>query len=167
MNKTSQGTGIPTDIIKKNSVIFGKFLVTSFNNPMRDMLIPTVSKICRSYPPPPPLYKKRKKDQDENYWLVSILPNLSKTIERFLYKQMSSFFDKILSNYKWGFRKGKIMSSRIIFKMGKSNRLWWRFWCFSSLHKKWSFPNFPRISSVDVTKSAGDCRFAHIYLKDS
>ena len=63
MNKTSQGTGIPTDIIKKNSVIFGKFLVTSFNNPMKDMLIPPVSKTCRSYP----LYKKRTKDQDENY----------------------------------------------------------------------------------------------------
>ena len=31
------------------------------------------------------------------------------------------------------------------------------------LHKKWSFPW--RISSVNVTKSAGNCRFSRIYRK--
>ena len=32
------------------------------------------------------------------------------------------------------------------------------------LHKKWSFPL--RISSVNVTKSAGKCRFSHIYWRN-
>ena len=32
-----------------------------------------------------------------------------------------------------------------------------------TLHKKWSFPL--RISSVNVTKSAGDCGFGHIYWR--
>ena len=32
---------------------------------------------------------------------------------------------------------------------------------FLSLLKKWSFPL--RISAVNVTKSAGNCRFGHIY----
>ena len=32
------------------------------------------------------------------------------------------------------------------------------------LHKKWSFPL--RISSVNVTKSAGNCGFGHIYWRN-
>ena len=32
-----------------------------------------------------------------------------------------------------------------------------------ALHKKWSFPS--RISSVNVTKSAGNCKFGHIYWR--
>ena len=32
------------------------------------------------------------------------------------------------------------------------------------LHKKWSFPS--RISSVNVTKSAGNCAFDHIYWRN-
>ena len=34
----------------------------------------------------------------------------------------------------------------------------------SALHKKWSFPL--STSSVNVTKSAGDCRFGHIYWRN-
>ena len=34
-----------------------------------------------------------------------------------------------------------------------------------TLHKKWSFPF--RISSVNVTKSAGNCRSGHIYWRNS
>ena len=33
-----------------------------------------------------------------------------------------------------------------------------------ALHKKWSFPL--RISSVNVTKSAGNCGFGHIYWRN-
>ena len=33
-----------------------------------------------------------------------------------------------------------------------------------ALHKKWSFPL--RISSVDVTISAGNCRFGHVYWRN-
>ena len=40
-----------------------------------------------------------------NYWLVSILPNLSKVFERCLHEQTSDFFDTILSKYQCGFRK--------------------------------------------------------------
>ena len=36
--------------------------------------------------------------------------------------------------------------------------------CTTSLHKKWSFPI--RISSVNVTKSAGSCGFGHIHWRN-
>ena len=35
---------------------------------------------------------------------------------------------------------------------------------YGSLHKKWSFPL--RVSSVNVTKFAGNCRFGHIYWRN-
>ena len=36
---------------------------------------------------------------------------------------------------------------------------------FPTLHKKWSFPL--RISSVNVTKSAGSCAFGHIHCRNA
>ena len=38
-----------------------------------------------------------------------------------------------------------------------------RFW-IKTLHKKWSFSL--RISSVNATKSAGNCGFGHIYWRN-
>ena len=42
----------------------------------------------------------------ENYRLVSILPTLSKMLERILFEQISVYFDKFLSGQQCGFRKG-------------------------------------------------------------
>ena len=41
-----------------------------------------------------------------NYRPVSILSNISKTYERYLYNQISDFFKEKFSNYQCGFRKG-------------------------------------------------------------
>ena len=53
-----------------------------------------------------PVFKKGHRNSETNYRPVSILPNLSKIYERCLYKQLSKFFNKILSKYQCGFRKG-------------------------------------------------------------
>ena len=53
-----------------------------------------------------PVFKKGSKNCETNYRPVSILPNTSKIYERLVYKQMSIFFDEILSQYQCGFRKG-------------------------------------------------------------
>ena len=53
-----------------------------------------------------PVHKKGSRYDKGNYWPVSILPNLSKVFERCLRKQISDFFDTILSKYQCGFRKG-------------------------------------------------------------
>lgn len=44
-----------------------------------------------------PQYEKVKQDQKEHYRRVNILPNLSKILERFLFKQISRFLDRILT----------------------------------------------------------------------
>ena len=53
-----------------------------------------------------PVFKKGARNCETNYRPVSILPNISKIYERCIFKQMSIFFDEILSQYQCGFRKG-------------------------------------------------------------
>ena len=58
---------------------------------------------------------------------------------------------------------GRLKGNFILFML----KFYWKylflFWVISAytLHKKWSFPL--RISSVNVTKSEGNCGFGHIY----
>ena len=54
-----------------------------------------------------PLYKKEAKTKPKNYWLISLLPLLSKIIERIIHNQTQEFLDKnnILYKYQSGFRK--------------------------------------------------------------
>ena len=68
-----------------------------------------------------PVFKKGSRNCETNYRSVSILRNTSKIYERLVYKQMSNYFDEILSQYKCGFRKG--FSSQH---------------CLVSMLKKWS-----------------------------
>ena len=53
-----------------------------------------------------PVYKKKSKASKDNYRPVSILSNISKVYERCIYDQIQTYFDKILSKYQCGFRKG-------------------------------------------------------------
>ena len=53
-----------------------------------------------------PVFKKGDKTATTNYRPVSILPNISKIYEHCLFKQMTLYFENILSKYQCGFRKG-------------------------------------------------------------
>ena len=53
-----------------------------------------------------PIYKKESRNEKENYRPISILLNLSKIFERCMYNQLKDHFDKLLSKYQCGFRKG-------------------------------------------------------------
>ena len=53
-----------------------------------------------------PVYKKGTKTSKYNYRLVSILSNISKIYKRLLFKQISEYFEPILSKFQCGFRKG-------------------------------------------------------------
>ena len=52
-----------------------------------------------------PLYKKGNKDIKGNYRPVSVLPNLSKMLEKCMFEQVTQFFENIFSKYQCGFRK--------------------------------------------------------------
>ena len=53
-----------------------------------------------------PIYKKESRNEKEKYGPVTILPNLSEIFGRCMYDQLKDFFDKILSKYPCGFKKG-------------------------------------------------------------
>ena len=54
-----------------------------------------------------PLYKKEAKTKPKNYWPISLLPLLSKIIERIIHNQTQEYLDKnnIFYKYQSGFRK--------------------------------------------------------------
>ena len=53
-----------------------------------------------------PVYKKGTKTSKDNYRPASILSNISKIYERLMFKQISEYFEPILSKFQCGFRKG-------------------------------------------------------------
>ena len=53
-----------------------------------------------------PAYKKGTKTSKENYRPVSILLNISKSYKQLMFKQISKYFEPILSKIQRGFRKG-------------------------------------------------------------
>ena len=99
-NKAIQNTDIPTKLIKENSDIFAIFIFENLNN--SHSIFPTSMKNSIITP----VHKKGPKTSKDNLRLVSILPNISKIYERVMFKQMSEFFEPILSKYQCGFRKG-------------------------------------------------------------
>ena len=92
--KASRNSDIPTKIIKGNSDIFGKALCSFINDSIKSFTFPS----CPKEADITPIHKKGKKDKKENYRPVSILPVLSKIFERIMFKQMSAFFEDILTN---------------------------------------------------------------------
>ena len=75
-SKTTQQGDIPTKIIKDNKEIFSYFISTSFNNAVNKDFFPDELK----YADIKPIYKKELRNEKENYKRVSILPNLSKSL---------------------------------------------------------------------------------------
>ena len=53
-----------------------------------------------------PVFKKGCRSSKETYRPVSILPVISKILEKLLYNQITPFMDQFLSKYQCGFQKG-------------------------------------------------------------
>ena len=101
-SKAAQQGDIPTKIIKDNKDLFSYFISASFNNAVNKGVFPNELKQADIKS----IYKKESRNEKQNYRPVSILPNLSKIFERCIYDQLKDHFDKLLSNYQCGVRKG-------------------------------------------------------------
>ena len=68
-----------------------------------------------------PLYKKGSKTNPENFRPISLLPLISKVIERIVYDQVDNFLlqNNILCNYQSGFRKNYSTDLCLSFLNGK------------------------------------------------
>ena len=52
------------------------------------------------------MHKKKSSLEKTKYRPVSLLPNISKVFERCIHKQISEYFETVLSKFQCGFRKG-------------------------------------------------------------
>ena len=101
-NKATQNTDIPTKLIKENSDIFADFIFENLNDSISHSVFPSALTLANITP----VHKKDSKSKKDHYWPTSVLPNISKIYERFLFKQISEYFEQFLSKYQCGLRKG-------------------------------------------------------------
>ena len=101
-NKAMQNIDIPTKLIKNNADIFAEFIFFSLNKCIEQSVFASKLKLANITP----FHKKNSKSSKENYRPVSILSNIYKVYEKFMFKQMSEYFESFLSKYQCGFRKG-------------------------------------------------------------
>ena len=99
--KATLNTVIPTKLIKGNSDIFADFISENLNDYIAKSLFPSSLKNAIITL----VHKKGTKTSKDHYRPVHILSNISKIYEGFIFKQMSEYFEPILSKYQCGFRK--------------------------------------------------------------
>ena len=102
VSKPSKQSDIPTKILIENSEYFSLYFHKNINYCLKQSIFPHDLKLADVAP----IYKKKSKASKDNYRPVSILSNISKVYERCIYDQIQTYFDKILSKYQCGFRKG-------------------------------------------------------------
>ena len=113
-SKACQDSDIPTKVIKSNSDIFTDALYSEFKS-LETSVFPPSMELANVTP----VHKKGYRSEKDNYRPVSILPNLSKVFERCIRNQIAQFFDKILSKYQYGFRKGHSAQHSLIVLLEK------------------------------------------------
>ena len=130
-NKATQNTDIPTKVIKENSDIFADYIFENLNDFIAKSLFPLSLKNTIITP----VHKKGTKTSNDHYRPVSILSNISKIYDSFIFKQMSEHFESILSKYQCSYRKGFIPQH-----------------CLLAVLEKWKLP-------VDNKKNPFCCTF--------
>ena len=97
--RSAQESDIPITSIRENKELFADFLYAAFN----EGLISGGFVLFAKWVDATPIIKKVQGSQKDNYRPVSILPNMPKLFERPLFKQLSSFFDKMFLMHQCGF----------------------------------------------------------------
>ena len=103
-NKKSSGVDtIPSHFLKKASLVITPYLMHLFNVWFKNNLFPEVLKVSKVIR----IYKPGGKTKVNNYRPISLLPSLSKVMEKLLIVRLSSFLNAsgILYDRLYGFRK--------------------------------------------------------------
>ena len=100
--KATVENDIPIKMLINTSDIVSNYLTTICNDSKTGQIFPESLKLADIIP----IHKKEDRTNKENYRPVSLLPIVSKLLERDMYKQINSYIEKYLSPYLFGFRKG-------------------------------------------------------------
>ena len=114
-SKASPIYSIPVKIMKENYDILGLIVVIDFNSSVAFGTFPNNQKLADVIP----IFKALDRFVKYNYRPVSILPALSKIMERLLFYQIEKYMDGKLSMYQCGFRKGMSAQNCLLFMIEK------------------------------------------------
>ena len=104
-SKTSSGhDGISNVLLKGIVHVVKKPLVVAFNKSLSEGIFPNSMKIAEIVP----LYKSKDKCQLANYRPISLLPVMSKVLEKLVHKRLYNFLlqNMVLFDSQYGFRSG-------------------------------------------------------------
>ena len=101
-NKASHGTDMPVRVVKENAEYFAEIICSQFNETINSSKFPLSFKLGNITP----AFKNESRNHKNNDTPVSILPLISKVFEKIINKQLSIYFEEILSKFQCGFRKG-------------------------------------------------------------
>ena len=99
--KATKNDDIPAKILKKSVDIYIKEITFIINDCIEKGIFPDDLKLADVSP----IFKKEDSFKKENYQPISILPHMSKVLERILYKQIGTFMTTKFSPYLCGFIK--------------------------------------------------------------
>ena len=102
-------------ILKKNADYFAKSTCIQFNDSVDSSKFPFCFK-CANITP---IFKNESRSHKTNYRPVSMLPIVSKIFEKIISNQLSTYLEKILSNFQCGFRKGFITQHCLLLMLEK------------------------------------------------
>ena len=100
--KSSSYKNIPTKILKGNTGICSSTLLRIINNEIQESHFPDELKFADVTP----VFKNGDSTNVKIFRPVSVLPFISKVFEGIMQKQISTYFEKLLSPYVRGHRKG-------------------------------------------------------------
>ena len=82
---------MPVRVVKENAEYFAEIICSQFNESINSSKFP--------------VFKNESRNHKNNYRPVSILPLISKVFEKIMNKQLSTYFEEILSKFQCGFAK--------------------------------------------------------------
>ena len=106
--KTSKSAGydnIPASLIKEGAEELAAPLLHLINSSLRESVFPTSEKCAKITP----VYKSGERTKMDNYRPISVLPVLSKVLEKVVHKQIYEYLEtnKLLSPNQFGFRRSR------------------------------------------------------------
>ena len=101
-NKAVQVTDIPVKRLKDNAEFYAEYIYLQYNEAMRSWNFPNFFKFANIAA----AFKQSSRNQKNIYRPISILSLISKIFEKLMCRQLSNYFDNILSKFQCSFRKG-------------------------------------------------------------
>ncbi|CAB3979054.1 Hypothetical predicted protein [Paramuricea clavata] len=102
-NKATGSDEIPARLLKETASIITPSICKLFNKSLQQGTVPQDWKLANVVP----VYKKGDKEYTENYRPISLLPIISKVLERYIFMNIRQHFSGIIYDHQHGFLQGK------------------------------------------------------------